>query len=93
MWNEPGAVPETDTLKFPCWAKGVANTAAGKSETNTTSNATAILQRSNNSRSYEGNYLGFLDDCHYSYYCRNQDNDNNDTDISKVEETEENWFN
>jgi hypothetical protein len=24
---------------------------------------------------------------------RNQDNDNNDTNISKVGETEENWFN
>jgi hypothetical protein len=53
-------VPETDTLKFPCWAKGVANTLAGKSETNTTSNATVILQWCRNRRSYEGNYLGFL---------------------------------
>jgi hypothetical protein len=51
----------TEALNSPCWAVGVANAPAGKSETNTTGNATAILQWCSNSRSYEGNYLGFLD--------------------------------
>jgi hypothetical protein len=41
-------------------AIGVANILEGKSETNTTSNMTATLLWCSNSRSYDGNYLGFL---------------------------------
>jgi hypothetical protein len=47
---EPVAVPATDTLKFPCWPTGVANTLAGKTGMSATSNVTAILLRYSNSK-------------------------------------------